>query len=330
MKKFLILFIACLTFFGCGDDVTNINGYTDEQVQAKIDSTLGAQDVVLMTDTVYQQTVDTIYNMVIDTVTNELVDTIYQRVVDTVTNELVDTIYQRVVDTVMTELVDTIYNRVVDTVYKELVDTIYQKVIDTVFTELEKVGVDITKPRDTSITLYDTTDGIITAKIYKGVVYKNVFYEAHEYPLGMPVTYYNGGANNKMFRFPDSYFKVEDYAYEMNCSGACGIKGQVHLTFQCGEISKPDYNGRAYKDDKLIKKFDGWRLFDATDAYDMAQYLNMVVSDTTLVYLSTISYDATTYYGAYSATVAKYRVPSTIATDADKWNIKYVCAYDLK
>lgn len=328
MKKILLFLIAmCFTLCACGDDVTNINGYTDEEVKAMIDSTLDAQDVVLMTDTVYQQTVDTIYNRVIDTVTNELVDTIYQRVVDTVTNELVDTIYQRVIDTVMTELVDTIYNRVVDTVYKELVDTIYQKVIDTVFTELEKVGIDITKPRDTTITLYDTTDGIITAKTYKGVVYKDVFYEAHEYPYGMVAIYdYSYGS---IFYIPDSYVTVKDYAWEMNCSGACGISGKVHLTYQCGEISKPDYNNRAYRNDNLIKKFDGWRLFDERDAYDMAPYLNMIVSDTTQVFLSALGYDSHSG-GTFTATIAKYKVPNTTSNAADREKIKYVCAYDLK
>lgn len=332
MKKILTLIAICLSLIACGDDVTNINGYTDEQVQAKIDSTLDAQDVVLMTDTVYQQTVDTIYNMVIDTVTNELVDTIYQRVVDTVTHELVDTIYQKVIDTVMTELVDTIYNRVIDTVYKELVDTIYQKVVDTVFTELEKVGIDITKPRDTSITLYDTTDGIITAKIYKGVVYKDVFYEAHEYPYGMGATAYNGGGNTLVFYIPDNYITVEDYAWEMNCSGSCGIRGKVHLTYQCGEISKPDYNNRAYKNDNTIKKFDGWRLFDETDAYDMAPYLDMIVSDTAQIFLSVITYNSnhSDYYRDFTANIAKYKVPSMVSKTEDKFKIKYVCAYDLK
>ncbi len=313
MKKLLILFIACLAFFGCGDDVTNINGYTDEQVQAKIDSTLDAQDVVLMTDTVYQQTVDTIYNMVIDTVTNELVDTIYQRVVDTVTNELVDTIYQRVVDTVMTELVDTIYNRVVDTVYKELVDTIYNRVVDTVFTELEKVGVDITKPRDTTITLSDTTDGIITSKTYKGVVYKNVFYEAHEYQYGMIV---NAG----------------DYVYRPMGNVSLRENGNwitVYHYDQCGIINKPDYNELAWRDANSIKRFSGWRLFNDVDAYEMSQYLNQIVSDTTMVYLNTLSY-SDAGRGTFVANVAKYKVPNTTSRTEDKEKIKYVCAYDLK
>lgn len=329
MKKLFLLLIALCVFIGCGDDVTNINGYTDEQVQAKIDSTLGAQDVVVMNDTVYQHTVDTIYNMVIDTVTHELVDTIYQRVVDTIYNDLVDTIYTRVIDTVTNELVDTIYQRVVDTVYHELVDTIYQKVIDTVFTELERVGVDISKPRDTTITLYDTTDGAITAKIYKGVVYNNTFYEAKEYQLGMRVTYYNAGGNNAFFTYPERDIKVEDYARELNCSGSCGIPGNVHITYQCGELSTPDYKNRAYREKSNIKKFKGWRIFNEIDAYDMAKYLNMLVSDTALIYLNTINYDEKSLHGDFTANVAKYKVASSVSTNNDKMSIKYICAYDL-
>lgn len=293
MKKFLILFIACLAFFGCGDDVTNINGYTDEQVQAKIDSTLGAQDVVLMTDTVYQQTVDTIYNMVIDTITNELVDTIYQRVVDTVTNELVDTIYQRVVDTVMTELVDTIYNRVVDTVYKELVDTIYQKVIDTVFTELEKQNISVEIPRDTILNIYDTTDNVITIKQYNGIVYKNIFYANQIYSIAKDYFYRESA---QIFEF-----------YESPCK-------------------------------------DGFRQFNEIDAYAISQYLNKLVSDTTLIYISLVTGESSPYgFNNITLNVAKYMVPSMVKTyhvrsTASGTNhrspidlpVYYMCAYDLK
>lgn len=83
----MALFFA-IFFIACGDDVTNINGYTEDQVQERIDSTLATQDVIIVNDTVIEQTVDTIYQRVIDTVTHELVDTIYQRVVDTVFTEL--------------------------------------------------------------------------------------------------------------------------------------------------------------------------------------------------------------------------------------------------
>lgn len=313
MKKLLASLILLLALTGCGDDVTNINGYTDAEVKAMIDSTLGSQDVVVMNDTVYQQTVDTIYDMVIDTVTHELVDTIYQRVVDTVYNDLVDTIYTRVIDTVTHELVDTIYQRVIDTVYHELIDTIYQKVVDTVFTELEKVGIDVSKPRDTTITLSDTADGIITTKTYKGVVYKEVFYEAHEYPFGMIV-------------------RAGDYVYRPMGNVDLQENGNwvtVYHYDQCGSINKPDYNEIAWRDVNSIKRFPGWRMFNDKDAYEMAQYLNRIVSDTTLVYLNALSYDERGR-GTFVATIAKYKVPNTTSKNEDKEKLKYVCAYDLK
>lgn len=313
MKKIITILTICAALIGCGDDVTNINGYTDEEVKALIDSSLSSQDIIVMSDTVYQQTVDTIYNMVIDTVTNELVDTIYQRVVDTVTTELVDTIYTRVVDTVMNELVDTIYQRVVDTVYHELVDTIYQKVIDTVFTELEKVGIDVSKPRDTTITFSDTTDGIITSKTYKGVVYKGVFYEAHEYGYGVFIQ------NIDVIFYPFGNLDISE----------SGNRFTVYYYDQCGAINKPDYKGFAWRDVNSIKRFPGWRMFNDQDAYEMAQYLNMIVSDTALVYLNTLSYEEKGR-GNLIATIAKYKVPNTTSRYEDREKLKYVCAYDLQ
>jgi len=174
MKKLLLSFIIAL-MIGCGDDVTNINGYTDEQVQAKIDSTLAniESETVTINDTIYQMTVDTVYKMVIDTVKEQMYDTLYKQVVDTVTNELVDTIYQRVIDTVYNELIDTIYQRVIDTVY--------QQVIDTVFKELE-----FEKPRDTTIILPkvlwngEYVENVVT----NGKIHLNKFYDlGHVYTI---------------------------------------------------------------------------------------------------------------------------------------------------
>lgn len=174
MKKILLI-LAMLMFIGCGDDVTNINGYTDEQVQAKIDSTLAnmESETVTINDTIYQMTVDTVYKMVIDTVKEQMYDTLYKQVVDTVTNELADTIYQRVIDTVYNELIDTIYQRVIDTVY--------QQVIDTVFKELE-----FERPRDTTVILPkvlwngEYKENVIT----NGKVHLNKFYDIeHVYSI---------------------------------------------------------------------------------------------------------------------------------------------------
>lgn len=328
MKKLIFLILTAMTIIGCGDDVTNINGYSEEEVRAIIDSTLESQDPIIKNDTIYQR--------IVDTVTHELVDTIYQRVVDTVTNELVDTIYQRVVDTVTHELVDTIYHKVVDTVYKELVDTIYQRVIDTVFSELEKVNIDISRPRDTSITLYDTTDGLIVSKTFNGVVFKNVFYEKAEYQYLYNDKRDEGhsySAQIEYYRTPNTSFEIPDYTYKSNCSGnykfACGIKGTVYYPDACGTISKPDYNNVAYRSESSIKKVGNWRLFDGGDAIDMYKYLDMVVSDSAMIYLSTITHK-TDANGEFVANVAKYKIPNMTSANKDKLKLKYICAIDLK
>ena len=149
---------------GCGD-TTTINGYSEEQVSELLASNK---------DTVYQvQKGDSVltYIYVTDTLYKEMVDTIYKQVIDTIVNS--DTIYNLIVDTV--------YTRVIDTVINALVDTIYTRVIDTVFATLEDVGINTELPRDTTITLYDTTDNQIIAKIYKGIVFKNVFYDTTKY-----------------------------------------------------------------------------------------------------------------------------------------------------
>ena len=290
MKKLLASLILLLALTGCGDDVTNINGYTDAEVKAMIDSTLGAQDVVVMNDTVYQQTVDTIYDMVIDTVTHELVDTIYQRVVDTVYNDLVDTIYTRVVDTVMNELVDTIYQRVVDTVYHELVDTIYTKVIDTVFTELEKVGVDIVTevPRDTTVIFYDTLANSITAKIYQGYVYKNVFYEKTLYST----EYCNGGRSK--------------------CASVAGGGMQGNYANQCGELSRQEDDGySAYVAN--VKRLPNARIADLDDMHNISKFITELYPEANSLYAGGYMVDK---YG----NVLPY----------DRSANKYICAYDLK
>lgn len=294
MKKLILGIITVLVITGCGDDVTNINGYTEEEVHAMIDSSLADREVVMMTDTVYQKTVDTIYNMVIDTVTKEIVDTIYERVIDTVYNELVD----------------TIYNRVVDTVYKELVDTIYNRVIDTVYKTLEDAGINTEIPRDTSITLYDTTDNQITARIYKGVVYKNVFYDTTKYKFNEGDT---GIGHTTIFR------------------GWNSTNYHITTTDRCGLLENPtwkDFGWDGGSDNiyqyKTFKKIKGWRLFDAKDANALRNNLDMIISDDSEVYLSTIK-DSEALY-EFEANVATQYAPNQ--TSKGK-RIKYMCAYDL-
>lgn len=329
-----ILLFAILTI-ACGNDPTTNAGYFDDDVDRSVDQSVQddhsqkntsiytndesshddnsititkiVDSLIIIRDTIHYNTTDTIHIIIKDTVEKKIVDTI------------IDTVKQTKVDTIIKHKIDTLKQVRIDTVKQTIIDTVYTKIIDTIRISMEEI------PRDTTIILYDTTDGIITAKTYKGVVYKDVFYEAHEYQYGLEVksTYYSTGFT---FHIPESYVTVPDKGYENYST----IKGDVYLGYQCGEISKPDYNNRAYKDVKQIKKFDGWRLFNEIDAYEMAQYLNMIVSDTTIVYLSILGYDDRK--GGYNATanIAKYKVPSQVSRESDAGKLKYICAYDLK
>lgn len=322
MKHLLAILIAAAMLTACGD-TTTINGYSDEQVEKLLEANK---------DTIYQvNDGDSIltYIYVTDTLYTEIVDTVYKMSVDTLYQTLYDTLTTTITDTIVNTLVDTITTRVIDTVINTMVDTVYTRVIDTVFKTLETIGVDTDMPKDTTIVLYDTTEGTITAKFYAGVVFKNTFYEAKEYQLAkeMPTV-------DASFSFSTSVNGVQEvtvsnYAWEMNCSGACGIRGNVYVTALCGTITQPDYMNFAYKTTQ-IKRFDGWRVFDAEDAYKMAPYLNQIVSDTTLVYLSTVLNTQNGVNTTFTANVAKYNVPSMVSQNKDKYSLKYVCAYDLK
>lgn len=287
---------------GCGD-TTTVNGYSEEQVSELLASNK---------DTVYQvQKGDSVitYIYVTDTLYKEMVDTIYKQVIDTIVNS------------------DTIYNRIVD--------TIYTRVIDTVFATLDSIEVKVEAPRDTIITLYDTTDGIVISRTFSGIVYQNTFYERAEHQYLFNDKRDDGksySAKIEYYRVPNTSFSVPDYSHESNCSGdskyACGIKGIVYYVDECGAVSKPDYHDAAYRDTTSIKKVGKWRLFNAKDAAIMSQYLNMIVSDSTQIYLSTVKYD-TNANGDFIANVAMHYVASMTSANIDKLKIKYVCAYEL-
>lgn len=318
MKKLLASLILLFALTGCGDDVTNINGYTDAEVKAMIDSTLDAQEVVVMNDTVYQQTVDTIYNMVIDTVTHELVDTIYQRVVDTVYNDLVDTIYTRVVDTVMNELVDTIYQRVVDTVYHELVDTIYQKVIDTVFTELERVGIDVSKPRDTSIIVYDTSaNNMITMRLYKGIVFKDVFYDTTKYEFQ-----YKKGGNFAGYNYinivENNGQNFSEAQIKYISSGSPSLfETNLWVTNACGVIDEPIVTPITYNT-RDPKRFKGFHIANETDLVVLGSNIGNYIDETIKI------------YAGIDGNVYHYTNKSGVILSGSSRPTHYLCAYDLK
>lgn len=289
MKKILLLMAFALFTIGCGD-TTTINGYSEEQVSELLASNK---------DTVYQvQKGDSVltYIYVTDTLYKEMVDTIYKQVIDTIVNS--DTIYNRIVDTV--------YARVIDTVINTLVDTIYTRVIDTVFATLENVGIDTELPRDTIITLYDTTDNQITAKIYNGIVYKNVFYDTTKY----------------------KYNETDTEPYNITIGGWKSTNLKVYATTQCGILSKPTWKNLGWTSEetfKMIKHISGWRMFNSSDAIKFQDNLNKIISDNSEIYLSTITQSEKLY--EFMANVATKDSPSSVAKGK---MLKYMCAYDLK
>lgn len=262
---------------GCGD-TTTINGYSEDQVN----ELLAANK-----DTVYQvQKGDSVltYIYVTDTLYKEIVDTIYKQVIDTIVNS------------------DTIYNRIVDTVYTRVIDTVINTLVDTIYTN---VGIDTEHPRDTSITLYDTTDNQITAKIYKGIVFKNVFYDTTKY----------------------KYNETDSEPYNITIDN--DIRSTyltVYTTTQCGILSKPTWKNIGWTSEetfRTVKHIPGWRLFNSNDANKLQENLDMFIADD-MIYLNTITKSNKLY--DFMANVATKDSPSSVAKGK---LLKYMCAYEL-
>ena len=339
MKQLYTMCILVLIFamYGCGDKTT-INGYSEDEVSKMLadnkdtvyqvtngDSVL---TYIYVTDTLYNEIVDTVYNRVTDTLYKEMIDTVYNKVVDTLYNELIDTIYTRVVDTVVNTLVDTIVTRVIDTVINTMVDTIYTRVIDTVFATLNDIGIDTELPRDTTIVLNAEVDGSIITKQYTGFVYKNVFYESKLYQYAdtsrNSTTYY---PLTTVWEMCDTYSNnlCDRYTLVNQCGGILPPSdGLYHLTYS-SSVSKTYYS--------TYQTIPGWRMFDDADAYALKNMLDLVIQPGAKVFLSKISSESTDPYGRYFNDGFKHWqanvATSTGVTVADK-PMNYMCAYDLK
>ena len=341
MKKYLsiIMVFAAFALCGCGDKTT-INGYSEEDV---------AKLLAEAKDTVYQVTDgDSVitYIYVTDTLYNEIVDTVYNRVTDTLYKELVDTIYTRVVDTVVNTLVDTIVSRVIDTVITTMVDTIYTRVIDTVFSTLEVIGVDTELPRDTSITMSAELNGATVSKTFYGIVYKGVFFDTTMYQYadvnhvwvndrkGDITGYIGEGVKGK------AYMPVgEKHHQSDNCSGCDYIKLAYEVPSQCGSLTPPnkgiihEYVMNRTPLDNYKTPFTGWRMLNDKDAYNIQSIASHIIPDGATVFTSLISkstkdaeynYGRVVYYSSYLANV----ITSTGIKTVEK-PMNYMCAYDL-
>ena len=312
-----LAFLLSLMVFGCGD-TTNINGYSEEDVAKMLSENK---------DTVYQVTQgDSVltYIYVTDTLYNEIVDTVYNRVTDTLYRELVDTVYNKVVDTVMTTLVDTIVTRVIDTVITTMVDTIYTRVIDTVFTTLNTIGVDTELPRDTTITLSEDFNGSTITKTFSGIVFKGVFYETKLYQ-------YADTSRSKGTYYP---LTTSQEICDMYSNNLCDI---YTIVSQCGGVLPPSdgiyhltYSRSQTKTYiTQYQTFTGWRLFDDSDAYKLRNMLDQVIEPNAQVFLSKIS--ATPFGSLFNEGFKEWNanVATTNGITVANKPMHYMCAYDL-
>lgn len=306
MKKLITLLVAGIAFIACGD-TTTINGYTDEQVE----KLLAANK-----DTVYQVTDgDSVmtYIYVTDTLYNEIVDTVYKMSVDTLYQTLYDTLSTTIIDTVINTLVDTVVTRVIDTVINTMVDTVYTRVIDTVFKTLENVGVDTELPRDTSITVTGVLDGYNISRTYNGVVYKGVFYDTTLYQFNDSNSTTIVGSKLKSTK-TDMYRVMVD---------------------QCGAIVPPNdglfietYEGNT----STYKYFDGWRHMNNTDLAKLDTHISYIVPETKKVVTNVITNNLDGWdNNIFMADVATHTGKEIVNyVSLIRATLYYVCAYELK
>ena len=305
MKKLLITLLFALLLTACGDKTT-INGYTDEQVEKLLEANK---------DTVYQVTDgDSVltYIYVTDTLYNEIVDTVYQMSVDTLYRTLYDTLSTTIIDTVVNTLVDTVVTRVIDTVINTMVDTVYTRVIDTVFKTLEDIGVDTEFPRDTSITVTGILDGYTVSRTYNGVVFKGVFYDT------------------TLYQYNDSN-SVVHVGYSWRINSDLNRK----MVDQCGAIVPPSVSGlyvdTYYNQTLKFNYFDGWRHMDNNDLTVLDNRISYIVPEGKEVVTRVITNNLEGYSdNIFMADVATNTGKELVNfVSRFRRTLYYVCAYDL-
>lgn len=292
-----------MCIFGCGVDVTDPQaGYFDKSTDnsVNIDNSIhyseSIKDTVIVKDTVEKKIVDTI----VDTLKQIKIDTVFKHKVDTLKQIKVDTIKSVKIDTVKIVKVDTIRQTIIDTVYKKITDTVYTNTISYSNKSFEE------EPRDTTITLSEEINGILYTKSYKGIVYKNVFYDTTKYVYNKQ----DIEANQKV---------AEDI-----------ITSTYHYADKCGVITKPTYNDFAWSSTDTILKFSNWRKFNAADANKLRDFLEKII-DESIIYLNAINNSVKIY--EFEANVANKYTPSIVTKvwiNKTFIELSYMCAYELK
>lgn len=186
-----------------------------------------------------------------------------------------------------------------DTVSKALDDTTMIRLIDSVYHRVESLSDE--NPRDTTITLSDTTElesgYTVVSKTWKGFVYKGVFYDTTAYQSSSGVS------------FPNRYYND-------------GTK--YYCWHQCGSKIAPDFNSSSSgcwkTSEAMLQRFDGWRIFNFGDVMSLGEHLGTVISQDSIYIAHTT--------GVSSRSANYYRIMSNgeiVLTSG----VKYLCAYDL-
>lgn len=248
-----------------------------------------------------------------------------QVTIDTLINSKVDTVYISNIDTIVH--LDTVVNVNLDTNYIIKYDTLYIVSKDTVLLEQDEE-----LPRDTSITLSTIVDSSTITKTYYGVVYKNVFYESQTYLLG----YTAHESNYNVFHIVNvnsNYANIVRWNIDTTSNTSYG-QDSVYITHQCGIMSKPTYKNIAWKDKPITQRIgNNWRVFNELDANKMYKWLNKITNDTlTLLYCSTIDMRQSSFQQSeyFSANAVKYGVSNIVVGYANRFKLRYGCAYDLE
>lgn len=297
MKKIVIALAMTVFMIGCGDETT-IKGYTDEDVQ-NIFSIFKDSVVQEITDSVIQASKDTVCKVSKDTIVKASIDTIYKNSKDTIYLADKDTIYS------VTTKDSVVYIYKTDTIYNAVNDTSLIQIIDSIYHNLETSIDEI--PRDTSITLYDTTETdagyTIVSKKWKGKVYKGVFYDTTAYTA----------------------FHKDDYAFPDAIYSSTLSSDSYYCWHQCGAIVDPDfweYPGCWKTISSLKRRYDGWRIFNFSDVLALQSNIVSIIGENS-VYFARAKYYSGTHYSFY------YNHINASGEIIPLDNATYLCVYDL-
>ena len=265
---------------GCGDETT-VKGYTDE-------------DVLIM------------FNIFKDSVVQGITDSVIQASKDTVYQSSKDTIYLATKDTVysVTTKDSIVYIYKTDTVRNVFDDTVLIRVIDSIYHHVESVSDEI--PRDTTITLSDTTESgtgfTVISRTWHGKVFQGVFYDTTVYEAAYEGFPQKGGSNSS---------SLEYYCWH-----------------QCGNKVAPDrvspkgcWNSR----DDMLQRFDGWRVFNFADILSLNSNLETIVGQDSIYFRATR--ENIGEYNRYEYVYHRILSNGEIVTSSNR--TRYLCAYNL-